>query len=134
MVLSKSKAAIEFLHFLADISDPVTGAISCMKLAAWLGMTEDALQKRWTRRGPTVTWQTFVDELLGVLDAAQAQGHSLEHVVDWYFNTPIEQAGERTADQIVIAGEARWLTRQLDTFGVWVHATLRKNEPLYGSP
>lgn len=126
MVSGKSKAAIEFLHFLADISDPVTGTISCIKLAAWLGMTRRDLQKRWIRRGTHIPWQTFADELLAVLDAAQAQGHDLEQAIDWYFHTPIGQAGLRTADQLVIAGEARWLTRQLDTFTIWISAPLKE--------
>ena len=134
MASSKSSAAIEFLHFLADVSDPATGAISCLRLAAWLGMTEDALRKRWIRRGPQVAWQTFVDELLGVLDAAQAQGHGLEKVIDWYLNILLERGGQRTADQIVIAGEARWLTCQLDTFSIEIDASLKKGERLYGSP
>jgi hypothetical protein len=116
MATGKSKAAIEFLHFLADISDPATGSISCMRLAAWLGMPEQELKKRWIRRGARVEWQTYADELLAVLDAAQAQGHGLEQVIDWYLNTPIRQAGQRTADQLVIAGEARWLMQQLDIF------------------
>jgi hypothetical protein len=121
MVSGKYKAAIEFLHFLADVSDPTTGAISPLKLAAWLGMTEDALLRRWTQRGPKVTWKMFADELLAVLDAAQSQGVELERVIEWYFNAPIEQSGSRTADQLVLAGEARWLVRQLDTYNVWAH-------------
>jgi hypothetical protein len=116
MVPGKGKAAMEFLHFLADISDPVNGTISRIKLAAWLGMTERELRQRWIRRGVRVPWQAFADELLAVLDAAQAQGHGLEQVIDWYFHTPIGQADPRTADQLVIAGEARWLTRQLKIF------------------
>lgn len=120
MVSSKSKAAIEFLHFLADISDPDTGDISPLKLAAWLGVTEEALLKRWTRRGPDVAWRCFVDELIAVLDAAQSQGGSLEGAIDWYLRTPIAQCGLRTPDQIVADGEARWLVRQLDVWNVWV--------------
>jgi hypothetical protein len=131
MVSGKSKAAIEFLHFLADISDPATGSITCMKLAAWLGMTEQDLQKRWLQRGANMPWHSFADELLAVLDAAQAQCHGLEQVIDWYFNAPIEQAGRRTADQLVIAGEARWLTRQLDIFGIWIATPFRRREPLH---
>ncbi|MBE1162185.1 hypothetical protein [Dyella acidiphila] len=127
MVSGKRKAAIEFLHFLADISDPVTGSISCMRLAAWLGMPEQELQKRWIRRGTRVEWQTFADELLAVLDAAQAQGHGLERVIDWYLNTPIGQADQRTADQLVIAGEARWLTRQLEIFRLIVSMPRRSH-------
>jgi hypothetical protein len=120
MVSSKSKAAIEFLHFLADVSDPNTGDISPLKLAAWLGMTEDTLLKRWTQRGPDVAWRTFVDELIAVLDAAQSQGCNLESVIDWYLHTPIAQSGLRTPDQIVLAGDAGWLVRQLDVWNVWV--------------
>jgi hypothetical protein len=126
----KSKAAIEFLHFLADIYDPATGVISCLKLAAWLGMTEHDLQKRWLQRGVDMAWHAFADEVLAVLDAAQAQCRGLERVIDWYFNTPIEQAGRRTADQLVIAGEAKWLTRQLDIFGIWISAPLRQRQPM----
>jgi hypothetical protein len=128
MVSGKCKAAIEFLHFLADISDPVTGTISCIKLAAWLGMTEHELQKRWIRRGANASWHRFADELLAVLDAAQAQGHGLEQVIDWYLNTPIAQADQRTADQLVMAGEARWLTRQLDLYGIWIPTPHRRRE------
>ncbi|HTV85593.1 MAG TPA: hypothetical protein VME63_09305 [Dyella sp.] len=120
MVSSKSKAAIEFLHFLADISDPNTGDISALKLAAWLGMTEEALLKRWMQRGPHSGWRSFADEVIGVLDAAQSQGASLDCAIDWYRNTPIAQCGLRTPDQIVVAGEAPWLVRQLDVWNVWV--------------
>jgi hypothetical protein len=129
MATRKHKTAIEFLHFLADISDPVTGSISCMRLAAWLGMTERQLQKRWIRRGTRVAWQTFADELLAVLDAAQAQGHGLEQVIDWYLNTPIRQADQRTADQLVIAGEARWLMRQLEILQLGI-ASPQRNRAL----
>jgi hypothetical protein len=130
MVSGKSKAAIEFLHFLADISDPVTGHITSIRLAAWLGITERELVKRWIRRGANVTWQSFADELLAVLDAAQAQGPGLEQVIDWYLNTPLGQAGLRTADQLVTAGEARWLTRQLDTCMIWISVPMKKRESL----
>jgi hypothetical protein len=117
MVSNKSKAAIEFLHFLADVSDPNTGDISPLRLAAWLGMTEDKLLKRWTLRGPKVAWRSFVDEMIAVLDAAQSQGSSLESVIDWYLHTPIAQSGLRTPEQIVLAGDAGW---QLDVWNVWV--------------
>ncbi|GFZ89530.1 hypothetical protein [Dyella caseinilytica] len=130
MASGKSKAAIEFLHFLADISDPATGTISRIKLAAWLGMTERELRQRWIRRGARVAWQTFADELLAVLDAAQAQGHGLEQVIDWYLHTPIGQAKQRTADQLVIAGEARWLTRQLEIFQLGIAMLPRTCDPL----
>jgi hypothetical protein len=129
MVSSKSKAAIEFLHFLADVSDPDTGDISALKLAAWLGMTEQALRKRWTRRGPEVAWRAFVDELIAVLDAAQSQNGSLEGAIDWYLHTPIAQCGLRTPDEIVVAGEARWLVRQLDVWNVWVRPSAAPNAP-----
>ena len=130
MVSIKSKSAIEFLHFLADISDPATGVISRIKLAAWLGMTEAELCKRWIRRGTNIAWPRYADELLSVLDAAHEQGYDLERVIDWYFHARIEQAGQRTADQIVTDGEAGWLARQLDTFGIWIHTTLGRNVPL----
>lgn len=124
MVPGKRKLATEFLQFLADVSDPVTGAISRIRLAAWLGMTEDALRKRWIRRGVNVPWQQFTDELLSVLDAAQLQRRDLEQAIDWYFNTPIEQCGRKTADELVMAGQANRLLQEIDTHGVWVHATL----------
>jgi hypothetical protein len=128
MVSGKGKAAIEFLHFLADISDPATGDISRIKLAAWLGMTERELRMRWIQRGVHIAWRTFTDELLAVLDAAQAQGHGLERVIDWYLHTPIRQAAQRMADQLVIAGEARWLMRQLDIYPLEIALTPRNGE------
>ncbi|GLQ98046.1 hypothetical protein [Dyella mobilis] len=130
MVSGKSKAAIEFLHFLADISDPVSGAISCIKLANWLGMTERELQRRWIRRGADASWRNFADELLAVLDAAQAQVRGLEQAIDWYLNTPIARADRRTADQLVMAGEARWLTQRLNTLEICIPAPLRSRRAL----
>lgn len=129
MATGKRKLANEFLHFLADISDPATGAVSCIRLAGWLGMTEAALRKRWIRRGTRVSWQQFVDELLSVLDAAQTQQHDLEQAIDWYFNTPIEQCGRKTADELVMAGEADHLLRELDAYGAWMHAALEPARP-----
>ena len=127
MAAGKRKVAVEFLEFLADISDPATGAISCIRLAGWLGMTETALRRRWIRRGVRVPWEQFVDELLSVLDAAQSRRRDLEQAIDWYFNTPIEQCGRRTADELVMAGEVSRLLRELDTCGVWMHATLDRS-------
>lgn len=123
MAAGKRKIATEFLHFLADIYDPATGAVSCIRLAGWLGMTEAALRRRWIRRGTRVPWQRFVDEVLSVLDAAQAQQHGLEQAIDWYFNTPLEQCGGKTADELVLAGEADRLLRELDVCSAWIHAT-----------
>ena len=124
MATGKRKLATEFLQFLADICDPVTGTVSCMRLAGCLGMTETALRRRWLRRGVRVSWEQFVDELLSVLDAAQLQRRDLNQAIDWYFNAPIEQCGRKTADELVMAGEAVRLLRELDTCGVWMHATL----------
>jgi hypothetical protein len=130
MASVKGKAANEFLHFLADISDPATGYISCLKLAAWLGMTEQELRNRWIRRGARVAWRIFADELLAVLDAAHAQGHDLERVIDWFFHTPIIPAGQRTADELVMAGEARWLTQQLEILPLELSLPLKSRERL----
>jgi hypothetical protein len=130
MASVKGKAANEFLHFLADISDPATGNISRIKLAAWLGMTEHDLRNRWIRRGARVAWRTFADELLAVLDAAHTQGHDLERVIDWFLHTPIAPAGQRTPDQLVIAGEARWLTQQLDILQLGISPRLKSGERL----
>jgi hypothetical protein len=129
MVAVKRKVATEFLHFLADISDPATGDVSCIRLAGWLGMTEAALRRRWIRRGTRVPWQQFVDEVLSVLDAAQAQQHGLEQAIDWYFNTQLEQCGRRTADELVLAGEAGRLLRELDVYGAWMHAAFDQARP-----
>lgn len=122
MVLAQRKVAREFLQFLADIYDPANGTVSCVRLAACLGMTEEALRKRWIRRGTRVPWRQFADELLSVLDVAQAQRRDLEQAIDWYFNSPVEPCGRKTADQLVTAGEAAWLLRELDTYGVRMHA------------
>ena len=132
MATGKRKLATEFLQFLADIYDPATGAVSCMRLASCLGMTETALCRRWLRRGVRVSWEQFVDELLSVLDAAQLQRRDLDQAIDWYFNAPIEQCGRKTADELVVAGEAGRLLRELDTCGVWMHATLDRAQPAFG--
>lgn len=129
MTAGKRRVATEFLHFLVDISNPATGAISCIRLAGWLGMTEAALRKRWIRRGTRVSWEQFVDELLSVLDAAQMQRHDLEQTIDWYFNTPIQQCGCKTADELVVAGQADRLLRELDACGAWMHFALGHTRP-----
>ncbi|GGA30396.1 hypothetical protein [Dyella nitratireducens] len=129
MVFAQRKVANEFLQFLADIYDPATGIVSCVRLAASLGMTEDALLKRWIRRGTRVSWRQFSDELLSVLDVAQAQRRDLEQAIDWYFNCPIEPCGRKTADELVTAGETDRLLRELDTYGVRMHAVQDRARP-----
>lgn len=129
MVFAQRKVASEFLEFLADIYDPATGVVSCMRLAAWLGITESALRKRWVRRGTRVPWRQFADELLSVLDVAQTQQRDLEQVIDWYFYTPIEPCGCMTADERVTRGEADRLLRELETYGARMHAKHDRARP-----
>jgi hypothetical protein len=131
MVFAQRKVANEFLAFLGDIYDPASGAVSCTRLAASLGMTEEALRKRWLRRGTRVSWRQFADELLSVLDVVQSQQRDLEQAIDWYFNSPVEQCGRKTADELVVAGEVDRLMRELDTYGVWMHAAQPRR--LHGS-
>jgi hypothetical protein len=108
----KRQAAVEFLQFLADISDPGTGVISSEKLAARLAMSDADLRQHWSDRGG-VTWKVFVDELLAVLDIAQEHTHNLNQAIVWYRHSSIEVFGSRTPDRIVIEGEARKLVRAI---------------------
>jgi len=109
MEISHKAATLEFLEFLADISNPATGEISAERLATWLCWSEAELHQRWVSRGLYVPWPLFADELLSVLDAVQDVTCDLEKTVEWYLHEPIEGFEMRTADEIVSAGEARRL-------------------------
>jgi hypothetical protein len=103
------QASVEFLTFLADISNPATGEISISRLANWLQLTEVELHQRWKNRGNHIPWSLFADELLAVLDAVQDVTYELPKTVEWFMHTPIEVFDRRTADQVVAAGDARRL-------------------------
>jgi len=105
----KASANIEFLGFLADISNPATGEISAGRLANWLCQTEADLNEKWRSRGANIPWAIFADELLAILDVAQDQICDLDAVVEWYLHMPIANFGMCTPQQLVMAGKARSL-------------------------
>lgn len=109
MKASQRAGSIEFLEFLADVSNPATGEISVDRLATWLCQTEFDLRSRWHSRGSNIPWAFFADEVLAVLDAAQDETCDLEFTVDWYLNASISLFDKRTPEQVVVAGGARRL-------------------------
>lgn len=96
-------ANIEFLSFLADISDPGNGAISKERLACWLGLDVVDLIDRWQRSGKA-EWAEFADDVLHVLDQMQDQTCSLAGTLAWYRYFPLSDQGAATADELVSLG------------------------------
>ncbi|WP_449427203.1 hypothetical protein [Rhodanobacter umsongensis] len=109
MERAQQTASIEFLEFLAHISNSATGEISFSMLAGSLQMSDQELLQRWDERGRSVAWPMFADEILAVLDAAQDITFNFARTVAWYRHEPIESFGMRSADQVVAAGGARRL-------------------------
>jgi hypothetical protein len=109
MNASQRAGSIEFLQFLADISNPATGEISAERLATWLCQTEADLHAQWRDRGVNVPWAIFADEILSILDAVQDQTRDLETTVDWYLHQPLDTFEKHTAQQLVTSGKARRL-------------------------
>jgi hypothetical protein len=109
MQASKAGANLEFLEFLADISNPATGEISASRLADWLCQTEAGLKEKWHKCGANIPWWLFADEVLAVLDAAQDQVHDLGVAIDWYLSKPLDGFGMNTPQQVVVDGKARQL-------------------------
>lgn len=105
--------SIEFLEFLADISNPATGEISADRLAHWLCQTAAELKSRWHDRGSNLPWALFADEMLAVLDAAQDETCDLETTVGWYLKAPIALFDKKTPEQVVIAGGSRRLVEAM---------------------
>ena len=102
-------ASVEFLEFLADISDPATGEIRAKRLASRLGLTESELYQVWSARENHVSWAIFVDEVLSVLDVVQDVTQDLESTVHWFQREPIPAFNMKTAQRVVATGGARTL-------------------------
>jgi len=106
-------ASVEFLEFLAHISNSATGEISLSRLAGSLRLRDEELSQRWEERGRSIAWPIFADEILAVLDAAQDVTLNFARTVEWYRHEPIERFGMRTADKVVSDGSARRLVHVL---------------------
>lgn len=111
-VSAHSKANLEFLEFLADISHPGTGQILAERLAAWLGLSEDELLKRCARAG-YLQWAQYANDVLIVLDRMQDRTQSLASTINWYRNLPISGESGATGDELVSSGHVRDVVRYL---------------------
>jgi len=96
---------LEFLNFLADISDPGTGQIVREKLASWLGFSDQELLQRWHQSGRR-DWGDYADDVLRVLDRMHDQTYSLARTLNWYCNQPVDRRAGLTGDQLVSTGRA----------------------------
>jgi hypothetical protein len=109
MERTKRSASVEFLEFLADISNPATGEISLERLAEWLAIPALELSQRLRQRGEGMAWPRFAEEILAVLDAVHDSTCDLATSVHWYKFAPISCFHSKTADQVVTEGGARLL-------------------------
>ena len=110
---TKREVAVEFLQFLADIRDPGTGDVLPAELAKRLEMGEPELLARWRKRGESVSWYQFTDELLSVLDAKQEKTGDLKAAIAWYRATPLAEFHMATPDDLVSAGAATALVKAI---------------------
>lgn len=101
--MGKYEANVEFLSFLADVTDSGTGVILIARLARWLGLEPHELEDRWVASG-CEDWRDFADNVLRVLDAMQDQTDSLAVTLVWYRHAPIADQEARSADELVVAG------------------------------
>lgn len=74
---------LEFLTFLADISDPGRGEIVSARLGRWLGLSVEELRQRWDGSGREA-WNDYADDVLRVLDRIHDRTHSLPRTLSWY--------------------------------------------------
>lgn len=103
------RGSVEFAEFLADISHLGTGEILTSRLATWLRQTEDELRGKWRARCDKISWTTFVDEVLDVLDAAQYQTYDMGATIDWFLNRRLASFGMQTPQEVVLRGRGRRL-------------------------
>jgi len=107
-----TSSSVEFLRFLADISNPVTGQIDLDAFAEQLGIDRELLVQHWRERGG-LEWSSFADETLAVLDAAHDLRGDLRKTIDWYLYRPLKAFDMKTAEYVVASGYARLLERAI---------------------
>lgn len=79
----RTAASFEFASFVAEISDPATGAILSSRLAAQLGTSEDRLLGDWEASG-VPEWKDFAQHVLALLDAMHDITMALSATKAWY--------------------------------------------------
>ena len=122
MFSEKRNASVEFLKFIADISDPATGTIDIERLASWLHMSTAELHDRWKSSAKRLPWKLFADELLDVLDAIQDRTLDLDRTTRWFRSVSISHFEMMTADEAVVKGSARRLSESIRAGQVVVEA------------
>lgn len=75
-------ASFEFASFVAEISDPATGAILSAQLAERLGMSEERLWQDWHASG-LPEWKDFAQRVLALLDATHDVTMALPATMTW---------------------------------------------------
>jgi hypothetical protein len=102
-------ASIEFLRFLADIYEPGTGQVIPGKLAGWLGLSEEDLQRMMLKRSDHVSWPLFADELLEILDAVHDRTRNLSDTIHWFRYARLPAFDMKTSEELLVAGDIRSL-------------------------
>ena len=109
--MSRFETSIEFLTFIADVSDPGTGMILPDRLATRLGVSVSELEEQW-RASCYCDWAAFADGVLSVLDVLQDRTHSLKAAVQLYRRGRILPDCE-TIERRVVRGMASQVLRDL---------------------
>lgn len=99
----------EFLHFLADILDPGTGALRLERLAAALGLSPDQEE----RLAIAVDKTGLVDAptLFDLLEAVYDRLGKLSAMIEWFLTVPQPAHGDLTPFEITLAGGLEPLRR-----------------------
>lgn len=112
------RGSVEFAEFIADISHPGTGEILASRLATWLRQTEDELRGKLHAQRAKISWITFVDEILDVLDAVQYETNDMGATIDWFLNRRLAYFGMQTPQEVVLRGRGRRLALAVVTGAV----------------
>jgi hypothetical protein len=109
MALPKDYQSDEFLHFLADILDPGTGALQLERLAAALGLSSD--QEERLTIAVNKTGLVDAPTLFDLLEASYDRLGNLSAMIEWFLTAPQPAYGDFTPFEIILAGELEPLRR-----------------------
>lgn len=110
------------MSFVRDLREKRVGWVSPVKLAVELGLNVDGLAK-CAGIGPgiisdddTAAVQRRLQEIVAIIEASTAFTDSIPSSIEWYFQDPLFEGDERTAQEFVAAGQARVVANYLKDF------------------
>lgn len=107
------------MSFVRDLRERRIGWVSPVKLAVELGLNVEGLA-RCAGIGPgiisdddTSAVQRRLQEIVAIIEASTAFTDSIPSSIEWYFQDPLFDRDDRTAQEFIAAGEARLVANYL---------------------